>query len=114
MILLGNADSPQKGIGWLVEDAEYRSATRHCQTEHQEKDQRPPPGTMGGGFLAWGQRMGFPLPQPLQDFCSKEEHRRAQQTEIDEGQWQGQENAQMKPQVAKQAATLARKARGAK
>jgi hypothetical protein len=57
--------------------------------------------------------MGLTPAQPLQDFCSKEEHRRAQQTEIDEGQWQGQENAQMKPQLTKQAAPLAKMARAA-
>jgi len=52
---------------------------------------------------------GTPL-QPLADFCSEEEHRRAQQTEVDEGQGQGQENAQMKTQLAQQAAPFARMA----
>src|SRR5207253_6897043 len=106
-------DAPEEGIGWLIEDTKDWGATRHCQTEHQQKDQRQPPDALQAGLLAQDYGMdGTPL-QPLADFGSEEEHRRAQQTEIDEGQWQGQKDAQMETELAQQAAPLARMASAA-
>ena len=57
MVLLGNADNPEAGIGWLVEGPKYWCATRHCQTEHQQKDQRQPPDTIEAGV--WRRASGW-------------------------------------------------------
>jgi hypothetical protein len=56
---------------------------------------------------AW---MSVPALAPLQDFCSEKEQRCAQQTEVDKGKRQGQENTQMKTQLAYQAKPFAQMA----
>jgi len=93
-----------------MQEAQNWGATRHGETQYEKEHESQPARTIEARCLVEHDRVCLTTLQPVEYFGPKEEQRCPQQAEIDEGDAQGEENAQVKAKLAQEAAPFQRMA----